>query len=134
MKIKKTSYPPVNIGTSFMLVLFLILCMIIFAVLSLSTALKDQAFSQKNAVLISEYYMANNAAEEKLAEIDQAIADGRITEPTVTYLIPINDNQSLQVVLEIHPDQNERYKIVTWKQIPATDWNGDQTLPLLGSE
>ena len=46
---KKHVLPPVNIGTSFMLVTFIILCMVIFSVLSLSSAIKNQTYSQKNA-------------------------------------------------------------------------------------
>ena len=39
MKPKKNSYPPVNVGSSFMLVILVILCMVVFAMLSLSGAL-----------------------------------------------------------------------------------------------
>lgn len=46
MREKKTTYPPINIGTSFMLVIFILLCMVIFSVLSLSSAVKDYELHQ----------------------------------------------------------------------------------------
>lgn len=134
MKIKKTSYPPVTIGVSFMLVIFLILSMVIFAVLSFSTAQKDYNYSQKYAALTTEYYTASAKAEEKLAEIDQEIKNGEITESTIEFTVPINDSKILQVVLKVHPEQSDRYTITTWKQITTTTWEGDESLPVLGSK
>ena len=75
MNAKKNTFLPANIGFSFMLVLLLILCMVILAVLSFSTALKDQDLSETHAKTVTQYYQANNLAEEKLAQIDKEISD-----------------------------------------------------------
>lgn len=134
MKQKKNTFLPANIGLSFMLVLLIILCMIILAVLSFSTALKDQHLSETHAKTVTQYYQANNLAQEKLAEIDKEIADGTLTDYRVTYTIPIDETKVLQVVLEIHPEKDTRYTIVSWNQTSTIDWNGTQTLPVLGSQ
>lgn len=137
MKTKKQSYPPLQIGTSFMLVIFIILCMVVFAVLSLSTAQKDYEYSQKNAIRTTEFYEANNLAEEQLAEIDSQLhheASETDYGDTVEYTVPINDNETLQVVLALHPHSVPRYTILTWKKISTENWTGDQSLPVLGSE
>ena len=134
MKQKKFTYPPLQIGTSFMLLVFIILCMVTFAVLSLSNSMKDYEYSKKNAERTTAFYEANNLAEEKLAEIDQALMNGEVSEETVEFSVPMNDSESLEIVLETHPGQNPRYSIVTWKQISSQEWSGDQTLPVLGVE
>lgn len=134
MKPKKNTFLPANIGLSFMLVLFIILCMIILAVLSLSTALKDQHLSETHAKTVSQYYQANNLAQEKLAQIDNEILEGKVTASTLTFTIPIDETRALQVVLDIHPEKETRYTIVSWNQISTADWNGTQTLPVLGSQ
>lgn len=72
---KKTSYPPINIGTSFMLVIFIILCMVIFAVLSFSGAMKDLSYSERNALRTTAYYTANNEAQRILAVIDSVLSE-----------------------------------------------------------
>ena len=66
IKVKKTSYPPVNMGLSLMLVVFIILCMVVLSVLSLSTALKDYDYSAQNAKNTIEYYEACNKADQRL--------------------------------------------------------------------
>ena len=42
METKKQKYPLINMGTSLMLVIFIILCFIIFSTLSLSSSLRDR--------------------------------------------------------------------------------------------
>ena len=46
----------VNIGTASLLVVFLTLCLVSFAMLSLSTAKSDYEFSQKLAQKTTSYY------------------------------------------------------------------------------
>ncbi len=84
MKPKKNSYPAVNIGSSFMLVILIILSMVIFAVLSLSGALRDARYIEKKADRTGNYYQANNLAEEKLKEIDQILSKTAETEDFYT--------------------------------------------------
>ena len=75
MKPKKNAYPAVNIGSSFMLVILIILSMVIFAVLSLSGALRDARYIERKAGRTANYYQANNAAEKILADIDRVLAE-----------------------------------------------------------
>lgn len=136
MKTKKESYPPVHIGTSFMLVIFIILCMIIFAVLSLSSAHKDYEYSLKSARRASEYYAANNLAEEKLAEIDTFIESGNVVPSgsIIEFTVPVNDTELLQIILNIKPEQTPHYTIAAWKTIPTEEWTGETSLPVFRNE
>lgn len=74
MKSKKNSSPIVNIGSSSLLVIFIVLCLVTFATLSLSSAQSDYKFSQRLADRRSAYYTASNQAEEVLDEIDSILA------------------------------------------------------------
>lgn len=169
MTSKKTSYPPVNLGTSLMLVVFIILCMIVFAVLSLSGALKDLAFSETLASRTNSWYEANNQAEEILADIDRILSgpdseeaklqklqaiegltitmdvpenqpytvdttDTLVSSIELSYTIPIDDNEVLQVELSTTPQKKHPYTITSWQQLSIQEWNGNETLPVLGSE
>lgn len=134
MKDKKFSYPPVQIGASFLLLIFVVLCMITFSVLSLSSAINDYNYSQKNANRVAEYYAANNIAEEKLSEIDLLLKNNAISGKNIEYLVPINDAESLKVVLELHPENIRRYTIVSWKQVYTKEWVGHQNLPVLSGQ
>ena len=122
MKTKKIAYPPIQIGTSFMLVIFLTLCMVIFAVLSLSSAVKDYNYSQKNAARTTAYYEACNAAEPPTKN------------ETISYTVPIDEDELLQVVLTTQPQGEKPYTITSWQQLSTSEWTGDQTLPVLKSK
>ena len=59
---KRGSYPGIQIGTSYLLVIFVILCLVIFATLSLSSAKRDQSYSQQLADRETAYCEANAKA------------------------------------------------------------------------
>ena len=128
MSEKKTSYPPINIGTSFMLMVFIILCMVIFAVLSFSNALKDYEYSEQSAARTAAYYDACNEAERILAQLE---ADGS-TDAAVSYSVPVDEDEILNVTLTRRPDGS--YAVNSWKVESTSGWTADETLPVLGSE
>lgn len=72
MKDKQQSYF-VNIGSSSLLVIFLILCLVTFAILSLSSAKSDYTFSERLAEHKKAYYEASARAEDIVAEIDSIL-------------------------------------------------------------
>lgn len=129
MQEKKYSYPPINIGTSFMLVIFILLCMVIFAVLSLSNALKDYDYTQQRANRTKAYYEACNEAEEIYAKIEIE----NHTEDSIEYSVPISENEHLQVILKRNSNTENNYFIHSWLQISTEEWTADHTLPVLGS-
>lgn len=130
MKSQKTSYPPINMGTSFLLVIFIILCMVIFAVLSLSGALKDYEYSKYNAARTSAYYDACNEAEEIRAKIEAQES----SETIIEYSVPVNENEVLHVILERPGSTISSYKIKLWKLESIARWESRQTLPVLGND
>ena len=71
---KKKSAPFVNIGSSSLLVIFMVLCLVTFATLSLSSAQSDYKFSQRLADRRTDYYTASNQAEEVLHSVDTVLA------------------------------------------------------------
>ena len=118
-----------------MLVIFLTLCMVIFAVLSLSSAVKDYNYSQKNAARTTAYYEACNAAERQLAQIDAMLKEEPPTKnETISYTVPIDEDELLQVVLTTQPQGEKPYTITSWQQLSTSEWTGDQTLPVLKSK
>jgi len=132
-RLKKQTHIPVNMGISLMLTVFIILCMILFSVLSLSGALKDLQYSQKNALRTSAYYEACNTAEKMIADLYENPLE-KDEGSHIEFADPISDSENLLVVLEVMSREEPEYKILTWKQISTKEWNTDQTLPVLGSD
>ncbi|MGC4020345.1 MAG: hypothetical protein QM793_14725 [Muricomes sp.] len=75
MENKKKQLPIVNIGSSSLLVVFLVLCLVTFATLSLSSAKSDYNFSKKLAERRTEYYQASGKAQLLLDSIDKILSE-----------------------------------------------------------
>ncbi len=130
----KTPFPSMNIGTSFLLVTLIILCFIIFSALSLSSTIKDMKYSQKNADRVTAQYQANNLAEHMLAKATENELQKENPQPELSYIVPIDNNESLQVVLTLKTEPSVHYTVTTWNHISTTEWKGNQTLSVLGSK
>ena len=65
----------INMGTSLLLVVFLVLALVVFAVLSLSSAKADRNIVDKEVAASENYYRALTASEEMLKEIDAVLEE-----------------------------------------------------------
>ena len=91
---EKAPTPFFNIGTSSLLVIFLILCLVTFAILTLTSAKSDADFAEKLAHHKTNYYAACNTAESTLDEIDAVLADAWQRSDTDTSTNSINNDSS----------------------------------------
>lgn len=148
MKRDKESSSFVNIGSSSLLIIFLILCLATFAVLSLSSAKSDYTSSRRLAQHKAEYYEASAKAETVLARIDRALAEGmssgdipadvdgiqiKTDSHEISYEIPMSEKQALRIALRLtDPAEHENYyEIAAWQVISAGDWEGSQSIELM---
>lgn len=73
MKKRQKRQPGINVGTSLILVSFVLLCLVAFAALSYSSAFSDYQLSKQTSDHKKQYYDACNQAEEHLKEIHQIL-------------------------------------------------------------
>lgn len=69
MSDSRKKMPTVSIGSSLLLVIFLILCLVMFATLSVTTARSNYLQSQREADRLTAKTAADNASEEILVQI-----------------------------------------------------------------
>ena len=69
----RRKFPITNIGSVTLMMILIVLCMVTFAALSLSTAVYDYQAAKKSATHVHDYYEASNQAEEQLASIDEVL-------------------------------------------------------------
>ncbi len=74
-KKNKIYFPITNIGSVTLMMIFIVVCMVSFAALSLSTAATDYNTAKKSADHVTDYYKASNDAEEKLASLVQVLSE-----------------------------------------------------------
>lgn len=91
---EKAPTPFFNIGTSSLLVIFLILCLVTFAILTLTSAKSDADFAEKLAHHKTNYYAACSTAESTLDEIDAVLADAWQLSAVGTSKNSINNDSS----------------------------------------
>ena len=91
---EKAPAPFFNIGASSLLVIFLILCLVTCAILTLTSAKSDSDFAEKLAHHKMNYYAACNTAESTLDKIDAVLADAWQLSDTDTGKNSINNDSS----------------------------------------
>ena len=142
---RKTKGFGMNVGTSSILLVFVTLCLVSFATLSLVSANADRKLSTKVADRTVSYYTACNKAEQSIASIDSTLkqvysqvesADEYFTRVGhyKTYTIPISDLQTLSVQLSIlYPDDpnGSYYQIQTWEIITTGKLDYDDKLSVI---
>ena len=116
-------------GGSSLLVIFSILCLTVFAMLSLSTVKADLRMADASVKAIEEYYRADCEAEAILGQLRNGrMPDGVVNEDNLyAYLCPVSDTQALSVVVQINGTE---YKIQQWKVEGTAEWSPEEYLNL----
>lgn len=142
---KDKSFSPPTTGGASLLTVFAVLCLTVFALLSLSTARADMALSDASGKAVFDYYAADGRAQEVLACLrtgaeppEDILVTTYITdhpdhsETLCCYSVPISDRQELQVEVELK--ENGGYLIRRWLAVPVGDWSFDDSLDLWDGE
>ena len=142
---KKKTGMSVSIGSSTMLLIFVVISLVSFAVLSLSSAITDKKFTDKIKHKNISYYNACNTAEEQLGELDTILAKAYSTSANeaeyysqvdegTTLTVPVSDYQELQVVVEfLYPEKqgDPYYRINSYSLVNINTPELDEGLLLL---
>jgi len=139
-----------NVGGSSILMIFVLLCLTTFATLAMISALTDYRLAQRVVSAGNDYFAADSAAVEKLAEISYIVSASDTPEQMaerlqeldisfsaddgiISYVVDIDEISSLNVILEIRDNE---LNITSWRVEAAYDpdafgaeglpvWTGD---------
>jgi len=128
-----------GIGSASIILVFVVLCLTIFAVISLVPALTDQTLVRAEVKLVQGYFEADTLAEQILAEIllvDEtpenilgidinSFWDWNLFLEIASFVIPISDTQILFVEVGIDFDD---YHIFAWRMYNIKDWEADENI------
>ena len=120
-----------NVGSSSILLIFILLCLVSFAALSIVSANTDHKLGQKILTRTASYYEACNLAEESIASLDRELWDIYEASENAeeyfaaagsqqSYSFPISDLQELDIQIEIlYPEKSGDtcYRIKSWQVI-----------------
>lgn len=137
----------INVGSSSILLIFVVLCLVSFATLSIASAHADYYLSQKILDRNTAYYKACAQAESSMAMIDTTLAKAYLSceskeayfdmvGHSKSYLIPVSDTQTLEIELDLlypEKDTDVFYKIRSFKVIPSKSLVYEDSLPVYGN-
>ena len=122
-------FTPRPVGGDSLLVVFAVLCLTVFALLSLSTVQADVRLANASVRAVSEYYAADRQAQEILARLRAGEFPEEITMEgdVYGYTCPISENRNLKVEVRL---RGSEYTVLCWQSVPAEEWESDDTLEL----
>lgn len=149
--LKESGSQKISVGGASLIMIFSILCLTIFAVLSMTTALAEKAAAERYADTTSEYYAADAKARE-WADVLSKAAAADISDDAVlkeaenlgidlkseikngrteySYKVAMNDEGSIISVI-LARDESGDLKIVSFTQEEASEWVADDKIELL---
>ena len=148
MKKQRKVSSGINIGTSSLLLVFVILCLVSFATLSIVSANADKKLNDKVVQRSQGYYNACSEANNKLMTIDQTLRtvyDTGVTRDefleqvgtSFSFGIEVSDMQTLYVEATVNypsADGDPFYKITSWNLETTGSLEIDESLHLMNFE
>ncbi len=131
---------PPALGGSALLVVFAVLCLTVFALLSLATVRADKRLGDASAQAVQDYYAADCAAQEILARLRSGEEPEGVTFTRngetlyAEYACPISDTRELQVQVLLKGAADADYEIVRWQTAAVEVWEFDDSLELWDGE
>ena len=138
---KKASFGT-TMGVSSIIAILVILVLVVFSALSITTSKADLGLSQKTSNGVIAYYEADATAEDMMAEVAEALAGGNLSGlseayevsktgnvTSISYTVPIDDNRKLNVSLGA--DGSGKLTRELWQVVPAREWVPDNNLNLI---
>ena len=152
---EKSSRNKVSIGASSLILIFIVLCMATFGLLSLSSAQGDLKLARRNADAVKGYYEADNKGQQWLKGVDEVLMEemGKGQDSTQCSLeikdrlgdlydretglistdIPMDRGRSLRIELVLMCGE-KRYEVKSWYVYNSEEYEIDTSMPVWGGE
>lgn len=126
---KRARFTPPAVGGVSLLVVFAVLCLTIFALLSLTTVQANRRLADAAAQVTADYYAADCAAQEILARLRSGeVPEGVEKNGNIyTYVCPVSSTQDLEVEVQV---KGTDYTVLRWQLAPSQEWEADDSLEL----
>ena len=126
---KRRRFSVPAVGGSALLTMFAVLCLAVFALLTLSTALSGERLSDKSLEATKSYYAACVEAETIVARLRSGEMPDSVSEKDGVYSFRCAAGTASVLEVELrHTDGG--WEILRWQSVPAGDWEHDSTIPV----
>ncbi len=130
---QKKKFSPPAVGGISLLVVFAVLCLTVFALLSLTTVQADVRLADASVQAVEDYYAADCAAQAILARLRAGERVPEVTEKggVCSYTCPISETQQLEVEVRV---EGTEYTVLRWQAAASQEWVSDESLSLWDGE
>lgn len=138
-----------NIGISSLILIFIILCLATFALLSMSNARREETLSLKNAASVQEYYLVDSQGVEFFHMVKRTLKQAkeeapnqmqeRVLEQLGTYYVAKTDTFRADIAMdagqalriELLPDwESAECQVLSWNVYHSEEYEIDQSVPV----
>ena len=149
---QRTSGGKVNIGAASLVLVFIVLCLATFGLVSLSSAKGDLSLAERQAEAVSGYYEADRKGQEWVRQVDAVLQEEmgkgddsssasdavkarlgdiyRQDEGIIFTDIPMEHGQSLRIELTLVCGEGVRYQIRSWYVYDSGQYEIDNSMPV----
>ena len=112
---KKRRFPSI-VGGSSLLVIFAVLCLSVFSILTISTAKAQEHFAKVNSESISAFYEADSKAEEIFATIRSGTLPSGVKSNKGIYSYSCMISETLYLQVEV-TFENGSWNVLRWEAV-----------------
>lgn len=133
---RQETFSPAAVGGSSLLVIFAVLCLTVFALLSISSVQAERRLADAATQAVVDYYEADLKAEEILARLrsGEKLEGLEENDGAYTFEVPISGRQTLAVTLA---QQEDDWVILRWQAVTTEEaldeslnvWKGSEDKP-----
>jgi len=122
-------FSPPAVGGISLLAAFAVLCLTIFALLSLSTVRANRRLADAAVQSTVDYYAADCEAQAILARLRAGeVPEGvERSGDLYTYVCLVSSTQELEVEVQV---QGSDYTVLRWRTVPSGEWTASDGLEL----
>ena len=130
---KEEHFSPTAVGASSLLVIFGVLCLTVFALLSISSVLAERRLADAAVDSVTAYYEADLQAEEVFARLrcGETVPGVRETDGIYEFQIAVSQRQALSVALQ---QEGADWVVLRWQTVTSEEeledtlnvWKGEE--------
>jgi len=113
----------ISIGIVSMIMVFAVLCLVVFSSLTLVTANREWKLAKEYAQSVTDYYAADTKATHFYEKVitENSLREGK----TMNFNIQVDDKQELDVAFT---RTAKGFRITSWKLVPTQTWTTDDSM------
>lgn len=132
-KQEKSGFAPPALGGSSLLVVFAVLCLTVFALLSLSTVRADSRLSDASAQAVAGYYKADAQAQEILARLRLGEKPQGVESSGDIYFYNCEISSSQELVVTVWV-KDGAFEIYEWHTRATGEWTPQDRIKVWNGE